>query len=224
MSNDRRPVVVSFALGDFQTNCYVVTVPPSRRCWIVDCGENPRVLLDFIEREGLQPDAILLTHCHCDHIAGLDDARAWAARRGIDLPVIGPTAERGFCSTPELNLSAFVDQPVSVGEPSRWLEGGETLELDGTQWAVLATPGHSPGGLTFHHEPSHQALVGDTLFAGGIGRVDFPTSDPAKLRRSLHEVLLALPDTTAVYPGHGPATTVGRERRTNPFLAPGARW
>lgn len=222
----RRPVnptpsITSFALGEFQTNCHVVSVAGSDACWIVDVGYQPERLFRHVEEARLRPTAIVLTHCHCDHVAGLDAALRRFGGAG-PLPVIAHEAERGFCSQPELNLSAFLGEPVSVSEPTRWLRGGETLELAGTRWRVLHTPGHSPGGITLLHEPTDggapTALVGDTLFAGSIGRIDFPTSDGEAMARTLGEVLLALPDATGIFPGHGPATTIGRERRTNPFL------
>lgn len=213
------PTITCFSLGEFQTNCHVVAAPGTDACWIVDVGYEPRRLFDHVEHAGLRPVAIVLTHCHCDHIAGLDAA---LSRFGMALPVIAHEAERGFCSQPELNLSAFLGEPVSVSEPTQWLRGGETLVLADTRWRVLHTPGHSPGGITLVHEPpgggDSTALVGDTLFAGSIGRIDFPTSDPEAMARTLRDVLLALPDSTRVLPGHGPPTTVGRERRTNPYL------
>jgi glyoxylase-like metal-dependent hydrolase (beta-lactamase superfamily II) len=129
-------------------------------------------------------------------------------------------AEAGFCSDPLLNLSALTGAPVTVTEPDHHLRDGDTLDLDGTTWRVRHTPGHSPGGVLFVHDESAQAIVGDTIFAGSIGRHDFPTSNAADLFRSLRDVVMTLPDATRLYPGHGPVTTVGRERRTNPYLPP----
>lgn len=108
--------------------------------------------------------------------------------------------------------------PVTTPGPDRTLEGGEELTLAGTTWRVLHTPGHSPGGITLVHDASNTAIVGDTLFAGSVGRSDFPTSDPDALVRSIRDTLYALPDDTRVLPGHGPATTIGREKRSNPFV------
>ncbi|MCA9286437.1 MAG: MBL fold metallo-hydrolase, partial [Phycisphaerales bacterium] len=103
--NEPRPTINAFALGEFETNCFLVTVPGSTACWIVDCGYEPQALLSQIDQAGLHPEAILLTHCHCDHIAGLDRVLHWARRRGLELPVLASRAETGFCSRPELNLS-----------------------------------------------------------------------------------------------------------------------
>ncbi|MCL4211404.1 MAG: MBL fold metallo-hydrolase [Phycisphaeraceae bacterium] len=212
-----RPIIHTFVLGDYQTNCFVVEAPPSRDCWIVDCGQEPEELIDFIRSRGLKPVALLLTHAHLDHIAGID-----IARRALGpMPMFIHRAEAGFCSDPMANLSILTGRPVSVTEPENLLSGGETLQLAGTRWRVLHTPGHSPGGVCYIHDDSRQALVGDTLFAGSIGRFDFPTSDPDALRTSILETIMSLPDDMTVHPGHGPATTIGRERKTNPYVRGG---
>jgi len=212
------PVITSFVLGEFATNCHLVTVPGSKACWVVDCGYGPQKLMQAIERAGLSLDAIILTHAHCDHIAGLDQLRA----RHPGVPVHAHEAERGFCSAPEFNLSAFLGQPVSVAEPTHWLRGGETLTLAGESLRILHLPGHSPGGIALVHEGSAEdgghAIVGDTLFAGSMGRVDFPTSNPLAMQQTLR-TLMTLPDAMAVHPGHGPSTTIGRERRSNGHVA-----
>jgi glyoxylase-like metal-dependent hydrolase (beta-lactamase superfamily II) len=127
-------------------------------------------------------------------------------------------AEADFLLNPDLNLSTFVEMNVTTPPAEELLRGGQTLTLGATEWNVLHTPGHSPGGITLYHAPSHQAIVGDTLFAGSIGRYDFPTSDGPLLFKSIREKLMTLPDETCVYPGHGPETTIGQERRSNPFL------
>jgi glyoxylase-like metal-dependent hydrolase (beta-lactamase superfamily II) len=212
-----QPTITSFVLGDFQTNCFVVTVPDSPRCWIVDCGYEPDPMLDYVRDTGLEPIAMLLTHCHSDHIAGIDAALG----RFGPLPIHVHRAELGWCSDPLLNMSAMLGVRVQVTEPDEVLEDGQTLELEGTTWRVVHAPGHSPGSVLFVHDESSQAIVGDTLFAGSIGRFDFPTSVAADLRRTILDVLMTLPDDMTIYPGHGPATTIGAERSSNPFVLHG---
>lgn len=206
----------TFVLGDFQTNCYVVA-PGGDACWIVDCGYDPDPMLDWIAARGLAPRGMLLTHCHSDHIAGIDRA---IGRFGA-MPITVHVAEAGWCTDPMLNLSSFLGVDVSVTEPDLHVRGGETLDLGGTAWRVIHTPGHSPGGVTYVNDAESIAIVGDTLFAGGIGRFDFPTSDVADLRRSVRETLMELPDEIMIHPGHGPSSTIGRERATNPYVIKG---
>jgi glyoxylase-like metal-dependent hydrolase (beta-lactamase superfamily II) len=117
-----------------------------------------------------------------------------------------------------LNLSAGYGVEVTAPTPDRLLRHGETLILCGRPWQVRHTPGHSPGGITLYHEPGGTAIVGDTLFAGSIGRHDFPGSDFATLAKSIREQLYTLPNETTVLPGHGPTTTIGREKLSNPFV------
>lgn len=209
-----------FTLGDFETNCYVVRddADPTRSCWIVDCSYAPGPMLDFIEKEGLKPALCILTHCHCDHVAGL---AAMRLRLG-PVNTLCHRAEKEFNEDPMLNLSVFIPPAVTAPPPDAVVQGGEMLELGSYYIRLIHTPGHSPGGLTLWCPEAGEAIVGDTLFAGSIGRLDFPTSDTDAMRRSLHEVLMSLPDETRVHPGHGPSTTIGAERRSNPFLRPGA--
>ena len=211
------PQIKTFVLGEFQTNCFVVSPPGGSEAWIVDCGFDPEPMLAWVEQEGLRPSAILLTHTHPDHIAGVDQA---LGRLG-PMPIHVHEAEAGFCSDPMLNLSALMGMPVSVTEPDHTLRDGDTLTLGGEPWRVVHAPGHSPGGVLFVHDASKQAIVGDTLFAGSIGRIDFPSSDAEAFRTTILKVLMNLPDDLTIHPGHGPATTIGHERETNPFVIHG---
>ncbi|MEM7627118.1 MAG: MBL fold metallo-hydrolase [Planctomycetota bacterium] len=202
-----------FALGDFQTNCFVVA-RPGGAAWLVDVGQAPGAMLDYIDDAGLNVEKIILTHAHADHVAGL--AEAMEKFPGVPVYIHGD--EKEFCGDPVLNLSQFISQPIVAPTPTDTLAHGDTLELDGLTFSVRHTPGHSPGGITLVQPENAVALVGDTLFAGSIGRFDFPTSDGQTLLKSIHEQLLTLPDNTRVLPGHGPETTIGQERASNPYL------
>lgn len=209
--------VECFALGPFATNCYVVHeagAVPGAGCWIVDASFAPGPMIQRVRALGLRPELFVLTHAHLDHIAGLDELRE--AFPGVQ--AIIHESEKLFLEDPELNLSAGYGFPVSVRAAEKTLHGGETLTLGESSWKVLHTPGHSPGGITLYCAAAGIALVGDTLFRESIGRYDFPTSDEAELMKSIREVLYRLPDETRVLPGHGPETTIGHEKRGNPFV------
>jgi len=210
------PILSMLPLGDYQTNAFVVEdeVDPGR-CWIVDCGQRPGVLLDAVEASGRTPAGIILTHCHHDHIAGIDEALA----RFGPMPVSCHQSEAGWNQEPMLNLSAFLGAPSTATPPDALFEEGDPLPI-GPNWQILHLPGHSPGSCGFLHAPSGTLIAGDTLFEGSVGRMDFPTSDPEAMRSSLARIL-ELDDQTRVLPGHGGATSIGRERNGNPFIQGG---
>ena len=189
-------------------------------CWIIDPGLPPQAanITGHVRERSLQPAAILLTHGHMDHIAGIDELRENLG----SIPVYLAKEEWGALSDPRHNLSSRVGTGVAtkVTDP-RDLPPGETIELDGSVWQILDTSGHSPGGRTFYCAELAIAFVGDALFAGSVGRVDFPHSSGETLMRNIHEQLMTLPDETRVISGHGPETTVGRERTGNPFIVHG---
>jgi len=204
----------SFCLGQWMTNCYVLFKRGSTSCWIIDASFEPQAMIDAIRRMGLTPVKIILTHAHLDHIAGLQQVHdQWP-----DAPIYIHARERDFLTDTTLNLSAMAGIPVVAPEATDTLSHGQVIDLDGLNFEVRHTPGHSPGGLSLIHHESQTAIVGDTLFAGSIGRYDFPTSNAGDLFRSITEQLMSLPDGYSVHPGHGPSTTIGDERRQNPYL------
>ena len=208
------PIIESFTLGPYATNCYLVRVPGETRCWIVDASFSPRPMVERVRALGLTPAALVLTHAHIDHIAGVREVLAAFPRT----PVWIHEAEEQWLGDSELNLSAFTGMPVTAPGPDRVLKEGDVLELGATKWRVLHTPGHSPGGITLYHSDSATALVGDALFAGSIGRTDFPGCSFEQLEKSIKTKLYTLPAATRIYPGHGETSTIGEERRTNPFV------
>lgn len=228
--NPPDPGIVRHVLGPFDTNCYIVTPSPTIDpdcCWIVDASFEPEPLIEDVRSRGLQPEALILTHAHVDHIAGVSAV----LRAFPGLPVLIHEAEAGWLNDPLLNLSAMMGTPVTASGPTRTLRHGEVLQLGINipkslpcaaiafrSWRILHTPGHSPGGITLVHDASKTAIVGDTLFFDSVGRTDFPGSDPATLERSIRQMLYTLPDDTIVYPGHGRPTTIKREKHSNPFV------
>ncbi len=207
--------VRSWPLGPFETNCYLVTAPGGVGCWIVDPGIGPQMVINAVQSGGLRPEAVILTHAHLDHVAGVGEVLAAFP----DIPVLGHESERNWPGDPSLNLSASYGIPIAAPGATRFIAEGDELVLGSDRWRVLHTPGHSPGSITLVNDRAGVAIVGDTLFAGSIGRSDFPGSDERVLHESIRNRLYTLPDATAVHPGHGPATTIGREKRTNPHVS-----
>ncbi|MEM6392486.1 MAG: MBL fold metallo-hydrolase [Planctomycetota bacterium] len=204
--------IKTFSLGPFQTNCYVLTYGGCT--WVIDPGQDPEPLLGYLEAEAITPERVLLTHGHADHIAGLPALR----ERFPELPIAIHADEASYPSDPAENLSLGFGIPLVAPDPTERLEDGQVLDLSGIAVELRHTPGHSPGGLTFYIPTEGLAIVGDTLFAGSIGRTDFPHSEHEALMRSIEERLLTLPNDTTILPGHGPGSTIGRERVGNPFV------
>jgi glyoxylase-like metal-dependent hydrolase (beta-lactamase superfamily II) len=208
----RSPDVRAFTVGPIQENCYILRADQqARRAVIVDPGEEPKRLLEAVQALGVELEAILLTHCHFDHI-------------GAVAPLARETGAPVYCPKLEVPLLTDVMSFVPPGfgpfenhDPEHTLAGGERLSLAGIELEVLFTPGHSPGHLTYATPGA--LLSGDVLFQGSVGRVDLPGGDWPTLERSIEGLLKAFPPETVVYPGHMGVTTLGRERDTNPFLS-----
>lgn len=204
----------TFCLGEFMTNCFVVWCDGGSDCWLIDVGYEPEAMLAFVKERGLTPRQLILTHAHCDHIAGVTEAlAAWPS-----LPVFVHEAERDWLTDPMLNLSGLFGQPVTTPPAAGFLEVAAPLELDGLRFELRHAPGHSPGSVVFYQPEAQTVFAGDTLFDGSIGRTDFPGGDHALLLDSIRSQLYTLPDETTVLPGHGATTTVGQEKQTNPFV------
>jgi hydroxyacylglutathione hydrolase len=204
--------VRSFTVGPVAENAYIVRDAGSERALLIDPGDEPQRLLEAIERLGVSIEAILITHCHFDHIGAVAPlARVTGA------PVYCPALERPVLEDIALGTPAGFG-PFESYEPEHTLSGGESLSIAGLGIEVLFTPGHSPGHLTFSLPANEAILSGDVLFAGSIGRTDLPFADYATLERTLAMLVDTLPGETVVYPGHMGATTIARELATNPFL------
>jgi glyoxylase-like metal-dependent hydrolase (beta-lactamase superfamily II) len=211
--------IAVFVEDMFQENGLLLWPTGSTDCWVVDPGFPPQPdhILAAVAERGLSPQAILLTHCHPDHLAGVNTFR----RRLPTMPLWVPRDEAHMLADPRANLSEPMGFPVNAPPADRLLAPGERLGLGPLAWAVLDVAGHSPGGLAYYCAAAGVVLTGDALFSGSIGRCDFPGSSGQRLLRNIRANLLTLPPQTVVYSGHGPATTIGRERTDNPFLAGG---
>lgn len=210
--------VEMLTVGAVAENCFLLRREGSDRLLVVDPGEEPERLLAAIEATGAQVEAILITHCHFDHI-------------GAVTPVAKATGAPVYCPEIEVpmlaDIMAFVPWegfgPYESYEAEHTVKGGETLELAGLELDVIFTPGHSPGHVTYAVRGENALFSGDVLFQGSVGRVDLPGGDGPTLLASIAGLLDAFPDGTVVHPGHMGLTTLGAERATNPFLGSLAR-
>ncbi len=201
----------------FGEHSYVVRRAGKRECLLVDPGFEPKEILAWIDRQGLEPVAILLTHGHSDHIAG----NAAVKNRWPDLPLLIGRGDAAKLTDASANLSASFGIQLTSPPADRLLADGERLDLAGCPMLVREIPGHSAGHVVFILDGESPPVVfgGDVLFREGIGRTDFPDGDFEALATGIRRHLYTLPVETIVFPGHGEPTTVGHERRHNPFVA-----
>jgi hydroxyacylglutathione hydrolase len=203
-----------FTVGPVQENCFLFRADGSDRGLIVDPGEEADRILGAIDELGLSIEAVLVTHTHFDHVGAVAPvAKATGA------PVYVSEIERPVLADIMRYVPFAGFGPYESYEADHVLNGGETLELAGFEIDVLHTPGHSPGHLTFSVPAEHAIFSGDVLFQGSVGRTDLPGGDWATLLASIGTLVDGLPEDTTVYPGHMGITSLGAERRTNPFLA-----
>lgn len=199
----------------FEQNCTMFWCEQTRQAAVVDPGGDVDRILGALAAEGLTLAKVLVTHGHIDHAGGV---AALVARTGV--PVDGPQAEDAFWIDAMGQQSRMFGFPDTASfTPDRWLSDGDKVRFGEVELDVLHCPGHTPGHVVFFHAPSRLAQVGDVLFQGSIGRTDFPRGDHATLIASIKDKLFPLGDDVAFIPGHGPMSTLGEERRYNPFLS-----
>jgi len=203
--------IVQIPNGQLVENCYLVIDEGSRECVVIDPGEEAGLILRRITEAGVRPVAIWVTHAHLDHVMGVP-----RLSRETGAPIYLHPADRELYDHVIQQGLAFGIRVESLPPPDREFVPGETVRVGTVGFTVRHAPGHSPGSVCLVGDGV--VFTGDVLFAGSIGRTDLPGADFDTLIRSIERELLVLPDSTMVYSGHGPETTVGRERGTNPFL------
>jgi hydroxyacylglutathione hydrolase len=208
--------VHTVVVGPFEVNCYLLWNPQTSDGVIIDPGAEAEAIAEEIDEFNFTPKAILLTHGHGDHIAAVSDLK-----KIFDIPLYVGKGEEHLLADPGANISAFFDHPIIAPKPDFSVEDEQLIVPGGIELLVLSTPGHTSAGVCYLEESAGRLFCGDTLFAGSIGRTDLSGGDYEQLIQSIQRKILALPDNVLVLPGHGPQTTVGTERATNPFLIGG---
>lgn len=200
-------------IGSYQTNCYFLFREETKKAIVIDPADNGKLIYDKLTQNGFTVEAILLTHGHFDHIWGSKELKELS---GVKIYALDK--EKTLCEDVKNNLSAMVGRAYTV-VPDEYVKDGEELEFDNIKLQVLATPGHTIGSCCYYVEKAGILISGDTLFQESTGRTDFPTGSMSSIVRSIREKLFILPDETKVYPGHGDSTTIGYEKKYNPFVA-----
>ncbi|MCX7823247.1 MAG: MBL fold metallo-hydrolase [Syntrophobacterales bacterium] len=208
-------IVEHLVVGMLQTNCYILREPPSVEAIVIDPGGDAKRIYSLLTAHGLKLKGILLTHGHFDHL--LD---AWNLKKLAGGEIYLHSLDEPLLYNKMVGIGAFLMGKMPSLNPSidKYLKDRDIISLGGTEIHVIETPGHTPGHVSFYIPSQKIIFVGDTLFDGSIGRTDFPGGSYEQLISSVRTKIFPLGDDTTVYPGHGPVTTVGKERRTNPFF------
>jgi len=200
-------ILETIVVGEMEANCYIFGSDEEREVVLIDPGADYEKLSAFIKNRGLLPKFIVNTHGHIDHIG---------ANHRFNLPILIHRLDADFLSDPQLNLSVLSGRGYRSPRAARLLEEGDSIEVADIELKVIHTPGHTPGGISLRYEDL--IFTGDTLFKGGVGRTDLPYASGEQLLSSIKEKLLTYDDQTIIYPGHGPISTIAKERRENPYL------
>ena len=209
--------LLTIVVGPFAVNCYLLWDEKSGDGLIIDPGAEPDHIMAQIDQASFSPRAVLLTHGHGDHIAGVGELV-----ENYQIPLYAGVGEEELLANPSANVSAWFDKPITSPPADHLVKDEEIVQLGSIELRTLATPGHSPGGVCYLQEKEGLLFCGDTLFAGSIGRTDFPGCSLQVLLQSINDKILTLPDEIVCLTGHGPQTTIGAERNGNPFLAGGS--
>ncbi len=207
--------IKTLTVGALQANCYIINQEESTKALLLDPGAEPDRIIAYLEDQGLEVEAILLTHGHCDHIGALEAIRDYS-----QAPVYIHPADQDYLLSPEKNLSGlgFASQALTCRPAEEAYQEGKTYHLAGFSFEVFHTPGHTPGGVSLYFEDEGVLFSGDTLFRHSIGRTDLIGGDTATILKSIIQKLFALPENTRVFPGHMGETTIAEERNHNPFF------
>lgn len=209
-------LVRTVVVGYVSTNCYLVKNENTGKGVIIDPGEQPEAVIGVLNEIGMEPEAVLLTHGHFDHILGIP-----GIKEKYDIPVIASADEEGLLADSEMNCSQRIHNDYEL-KADKYVRGGEMIEAAGMRFTCIPTPGHTRGSMCFYEADEGVLFSGDTLFCGNIGRTDLPTGNSHLLIESVRGKLALLPDEVTVYPGHGEHTTIGYEKRNNPYMSGGS--
>lgn len=199
-------------LGPAYTNCYIAKNKETGEALIIDPADSPSKIELKVNAMGARPVAVLLTHGHFDHIMGVE-----AVREKYQIPVYACRQEEEMLREPSVNMTDQMGKSCSI-RPDVFLDDLQVFEAAGFSIQMIHTPGHTKGSCCYYLKEEGVLFSGDTLFCGSVGRTDFPGGSASQIRNSLHRLLAALPDDTSVYPGHDTSTTIGYEKRYNPFV------
>jgi hydroxyacylglutathione hydrolase len=211
-------ILETFPVGPLHCNCTILGDEVTHEAVVVDPGDNIPEILSRLHKHGLTLRQIVITHAHIDHVGG-----AVLLKKATGAPVFLNQHDLGLLGAMEIQAGWLGIPTPEVASPDASADDGSTVGLATLRAEVIHTPGHTPGSICLLFPLQHLLLAGDTLFAGSIGRTDLPGGDGPQILRSLRDRLMVLPETTRVLPGHGPDTTIGEEKQSNPFLQPNFR-
>jgi hydroxyacylglutathione hydrolase len=202
-----------FPVGPLQCNCSIVGDEQTHEAMVIDPGDQIEGILEILRQEKLTLKQIVITHAHIDHVGG-----AMKLKAATEAPILMNQDDSALLKMLDMQAAWVGMRPPGTVEVDEAVSQGHVLKIGEISSSVIHTPGHTEGSICIYFPAEKKLIAGDTLFAGSIGRTDLPGGSMDKIMRSLHTQVLALPDETEVIPGHGPVTTIGEERETNPFL------
>lgn len=206
--------IIVIPVTPFEQNCSLLICPETKKAAVVDPGGDIQKIMAAINSHKVTVEKIFLTHGHMDHVGATEELA-----KALNIDIEGPhTGDKFWLDQLPMQGQMFGFPQIPPFEPQRWLNHGETITFGHQTLEVLHTPGHTPGHVIFNHKETKQVIVGDVIFSGSIGRTDFPQGNFDTLMTSIKTQLWTLPEETIIYPGHGPTSSIGHEKRTNPYV------